>query len=150
VLNGYEINDATVAIIPMGKDRSKVIEITKEILVSKPPIQIIKESCSYFGSTYRGRNLGTKELIGVTHKVPIIVEESKEIIFFPTMSPQSRDCSWISLKNIKNYMRNHSSSMIEFIGGYHLTLNISYGSLDSQILRAARLESVLRSRKVNS
>ena len=148
-MNSYEICEDTVAIIPLGTEKSKVVEVHQELIVEQTPFEIISASCRYFGSTYKGRNIGTKELIGVTHKTPIIVEESKEIIFFPTMSPYAKECAWISLKNIKNYMRNHTSSMIEFIGGYHLSLNISYGSLDSQVLRAARLESVLRSRKVN-
>ena len=51
-------------------------------------------------------------------------------------------------KNINDYKRNLDKVKITFNGGYDLDLDMSYGSFDNQILRAARLESVLRKRKI--
>ena len=67
-------------------------------------MKIIENSCRYFGSSYNGRHIGTKNLTGINYKSPIIIEETKNIIFFPTTSPKQSDCSWISLKyiNISN------------------------------------------------
>jgi len=146
-MNNYEINNDTLAIIPIDNYKSKIIEKNKEFIVDETPIKIIENSCQYFGSSYQGRFMGTKKLIGVTHKAPIIIEESREIIFFPTNSPRLYECAWISLKNLNNYKRNNDSSEILFNNGNQLNLDISYGSLDNQVLRAARLESVLRMRK---
>lgn len=146
-MNNYEINNDTLAIIPIDNYKSKIIERDKEFIVDETPIKIIENSCQYFGSSYQGRFMGTKKLIGVTHKAPIIIEESREIIFFPTNSPRLYECAWISLKNLNNYKRNNDSSEILFNNGNLLNLDISYGSLDNQVLRAARLESVLRLRK---
>ena len=75
----YEINDDTLAIIPIDEYKSKVIEKTKVFIVEQTPMKIIDKSCKYFGSSYQGRFLGTKSLIGVSHKAPIIVEETKDI-----------------------------------------------------------------------
>jgi len=146
-MNNYEINNDTLAIIPIDNYKSKIIEKNKEFIVDETPIKIIENSCQYFGSSYQGRFMGTKKLIGVTHKAPIIIEESREIIFFPTNSPRLYECAWISLKNLNNYKRNNDNSEILFNNGNQLSLDISYGSLDNQVLRAARLESVLRLRK---
>ena len=146
-MNNYEINNDTLAIIPMDNYKSRIIEKNKEFIVDETPIKIIENSCQYFGSSYQGRFMGTKKLIGVTHKAPIIIEESREIIFFPTNSPRLYECTWISLKNLNNYKRNNDASEILFNNGNLLNLDISYGSLDNQVLRAARLESVLRLRK---
>ncbi len=146
-MNSYEINNDTLAIIPIDNYKSKIIERNKEFIVDETPIKIIENSCQYFGSSYQGRFMGTKKLIGVTHKAPIIIEESREIIFFPTNSPRLYECTWISLKNLNNYKRNNDTSEILFNNGNLLSLDISYGSLDNQVLRAARLESVLRLRK---
>ena len=66
-------------------------------------MNIIKRSCEYFGSSYNGRHEGTKKLIGISHKAPIIIEESKNLIYFPTSSPRLLDCVWIGLNNIKDY-----------------------------------------------
>lgn len=37
--------------------------------------------------------------------------------------------------------------VVEFKNGSRVVLNISYGKLDNQVMRATRLESVLRGRK---
>jgi competence protein ComK len=147
-MKNYEINNDTLAIIPISNYKSRVIEKQSAIEVDMTPMQIIDNSCKFFGSSYQGRFSGTKNLIGVSHKAPIIIEETREIIFFPTNSPRLYDCTWISLKNINEYKRNSTNSTIIFSTGHLLDVNISYGSLDNQILRAARLESVLRKRKM--
>lgn len=149
-MDSYEINDDTLAILPLDESRSKVIEKDDTFVVNQTPMKIIDNSCQYFGSSYQGRFLGTKSLIGISHKAPIIVEESREMIFFPTSSPRLINCAWISLKNLQNYKRNNKSTQLIFNNGHLLDLNISYGMVDNQVLRAARLESVLRIRKNNN
>lgn len=148
-MDKYEINDETFAILPIDEYKSKVIEKENTFIVNQPPMRIIEDSCRFFGSSYSGRFTGTKNLIGVSHKAPIIIEETKEIIFFPTNSPRIYDCGWISLKNLLNYKRKRNSTTIIFNNGHLLELDISYGTIDNQVLRAARLESVLRLRKKN-
>ena len=148
-MNSYEINSETQAIIPIGDDKSKIIESSRTLIVNQTPMKIIDRSCKYFGSSYQGRFIGTKNLIGVSHKAPIIIEETKEIIFFPTNSPRLDNCAWLSLKHLQNYKKSNNNSIITFNSGYLLDLDISYGSLDNQVLRATRLESVLRLRKNN-
>lgn len=146
-MTNYEINSDTLAILPISNYKSKVIEKEVEYEINMTPMQIIENSCKYFGSSYQGRFFGTKSMTGITHKSPIIIEETKEIIFFPTNSPRLYECSWISLNNVNKHLKKDDKSIIEFNTGYLLELDISYGSLDNQILRASRLESILRKRK---
>ena len=84
MLENYEINSGTLAVIPIDEYTSKVIELDNEYIVNKPCFEIIDDSCNYYGSTYQGRYEGTKNMIGMNYKLPIIIEESKNIIFFPT------------------------------------------------------------------
>lgn len=144
----YEINNDTLAIIPLGEGKSKVIESTCELIINRTPMEIIEDSCLYFGSSYDGRHCATKYLLGISYKSPIVVEETKNIIFFPTNSPRQYDCCWISLRNIIDYKRNNKNSIIYFENGKNVQVNISYGSLDNQILRATRLESIIRNKKI--
>lgn len=146
-MNEYEINSETLAIIPEDKNLTRIYENEKTFLVNRPSLEIMEESCAYFGSSLIGRQKGTQSLIGISHKAPIIIEESKEIIFFPTTSPRLEKCSWISLKNIEKYYRENGTINIEFKSGKKISFPLSYGVLDNQILRATRLESVLRQRK---
>lgn len=147
MLNNYEINAGTLAIIPINETTTKVIEINNEYIVNKSSFEIIDNSCSYYGSTYKGRYEGTKNLIGMSYKLPIIIEESKNIIFFPTTSPRLEDCSWISLNNIKDYFKSKEGSHIIFKNDSIININVSIFVIESQILRASRLSTVLQSRK---
>ena len=132
----YEVSKETLAIIPISKNKCKIIEESEELLVEKSSYDIINNSCMYFGSSYEGRFNGTKKLIGVSHKSPIIVEETTELIFFPTTSPRLHECAWIALKGIKSVKKEELKSVIVFESGFELDLNISHRSLNNQILRA--------------
>lgn len=147
MLKDYEINIYTLALIPIKNNVTKVIEEDNEFLVNKKTIDIIDDSCKFFGSSYIGRHTGTKNLIGINYKSPIVIEESNEIIFFPTSSPRFNECCWLSLKNIKNYIKKDNCTKIIFNNEKEINIKISYGSLKNQILRSTLLESVLRSRK---
>lgn len=144
----YEINSSTLAIIPLGENISKVYEEEAEYIISKSPNAIIKENCEFYGSSYIGRCKGTKKLTGIKSKFPIIIEESRNIIFFPTSSSRSDDNSWIALNNIKTYAEKELNSKIIFKNNEEIDLNISYYSLDNQICRAYMLNSKLYDRKM--
>ena len=145
-MQDYEINTNTLALIN-EKERTKVYETDNSFYVDKSANKIMEDSCEYFGSSLSGRQKGTFNLIGVSHKSPVIVEETKEIIFFPTVSPRQKNCNWISLNNIEKYYNEKGKVVIIFKNKQKIELSISYGIVDNQILRATRLESVLRGRK---
>lgn len=148
MLDTYEINKYTLAIIPLSTNTSRVIELDESFDVKRSTAEIIDDSCRFFGCSYEGRKDGTKELIKVNYKAPIIIEESLSIIFFPTSSPRFDTCYWISLNNMENYIKNSSNkSSIVFKNGKILDLSISFGSLENQVMRATMLESVLNRRK---
>ncbi len=145
-MNDYEINENTLAIIPRA-NKSQVYEKKNIFIVNKTVHSIIEESCKYFGSTLEGRKLGTTFLTGITHKAPIIIEESKEIIFFPTASPRLNTCSWISLNNLEKYEKKDNKMKLIFNNHAEIFIDISYEIINNQVLRATRLESILRKRK---
>ena len=148
-MKDYEINSSTLAIIPLGEDISKVYEEEAEYIVTKSPNAIIKENCEFYGSSYDGRCKGTKKLTGIKSKFPIIIEESRNIIFFPTSSVRSNNNVWIALNNIKEYKENKLNSKIVFKNNENLDLGISYYSLDNQICRAHMLNSKLYDKKID-
>ena len=142
----YEINRNTMALIPINDKQTKIIERNRIFIINQNIMDIIKYSCEYFGSSYLGRKEGTRKLTGITHKSPIIIEESNNLIYFPTESPRLNSCSWIGFNNIKKYINNNGKATIIFDNDKVLDLNISYNSLDNQVLRSSKLESILRKR----
>lgn len=147
IMENYEINNQTIALYAMG-EKTRVYEEDTNFIVNQSASEIMEESCMYFGSSLAGRKKGTEKLIGVSYKAPIIVEESCSIIFFPTSSPRLSDCSWLRLSSIDSYYYENNNLIVVFKNGDKIALNISYGIVDNQVLRATRLESILNGRKL--
>ena len=144
----YEINSMTLAILPINNNKSIVYEESEEYIIEKSSNSIIKENCQFYGSSYEGRCVGTKALTGIKTKYPIIIEESRNIIFFPTSSTRTKQSSWIALNKIKTYSKNNEQSKILFKNDKKIDLDISYYSLDNQVCRATMLKSKLYERKL--
>ena len=142
----YEINNDTLAIVPISESSCEIIEIDQSFIVNKKATDIIDDSCKFFGSSYLGRHEGTKNLIGVSYKSPIIIEESKGIIFFPTLSPRQPGCYWLAFHNIKNCEKIGSITKIIFKNKKEIIVNNSYYTIKNQLFKSTMLESVLRKR----
>ena len=147
-MKNYEINSKTMAIVPISKNITQVIEEEGEFFINKSPFEIVDHSCKYFGSSYEGRCIGTKALTGIKTKYPIIIEESRSIIFFPTSSTRTKQSTWIALNKIYKYDKIKEKSQILFKNEGKLDLDISYYSLENQIIRATMLKSKLYERKL--
>lgn len=145
----YEINDETLALIPKNDNTTWIYEKGQKLFVDQSVDSIMENSCEYFGSSLQGRQNGTTALIGITHKVPIIVEESSNLIFFPTSSPRLKSCCWISLNNIVSYSKDNNICKVVFKDGKILKFDTSFGIINNQILRASRLQMMLDARKRN-
>ena len=143
----YEVNKDTVALVPKGDTKTIVYELDNSFVVDETPLQIMEDSCEYFGSSFDGRVIGTSKLVGYTHKVPIIVEETKDLIFFPTLSPKNTDCSWLSYKHISKIDKFREKTLIELLNGKKIVINASNAIIDNQLYRCFRLKNTLQNRK---
>ena len=143
----YEINQGTLAILPNENENSLVYEDEERFIVDQRPYSIMEESCKYFGSTYKGRKESAKEMLGADYKVPIIIEDYNNVIIFPTTSPTSDDCAWISLKRVKGIEKiDIYNTRIIFDNGREIIVPVSYRSIENQLSRASRLDVILRKR----
>lgn len=146
-MDSYEINKETCAILTINDELSKIIESDDDYLVNKSSYEVMEDSCQYYGSSCEGRIKGTKNILGSVYKVPIIVEESNDIIFFPTEAVKSKKCAWISLNNVKKYEKYNQYTKVYFKNGKELILKMSINSFEIQILRANRLSAIIKNRK---
>ncbi len=147
-LDSYEINTETLMIIPYEKGKSKVIEVHGELIINMTPLSIIKNSCLYFGSSYEGRRDSTKYTTGIEMKVPILIEDSREILFFPTNSCVHKDSIWISFQNLVRYNKvNDFTTMLFFKENVKIPIDIKYNLVDNQVIRCIKLDSILKRRK---
>ena len=69
----YEINYDTQLLCPIDINKTKIVEKETEYIIEVSAQKVLEHSCEYFGSSFEGRKEGTKKLLGITHKSPIIV-----------------------------------------------------------------------------
>ncbi|MBQ2910218.1 MAG: competence protein ComK [Bacilli bacterium] len=144
----YEISKGTLAIVPNEKDSSLVYEDEERYIINDSPFKIMEDSCKYFGSTYNGRKDSAREILGAEYKVPIVVEDSENLVVFPTTSPYSDECVWISLKRVKGFEKiDACNTKIIFDNAKEIIVPCSYRSIENQVSRASRLDYILRMRK---
>ena len=145
----YEINEETMAIIPISYNQTMVKELNNEYIIDKSAYKIMEDSCEYYGSTYKGRLKAAQKILDTNYKVPIIVEESENIVFFPTKSSLLEDCCWINYNFIKSYEKNGNNTKVYFNNKESVNFDISKLSLENQISRSSRLELLSIKRKLN-
>lgn len=144
----YEISRGTLAIVPNENESSLVYEDDERYLISQTPFSIMEDSCKYFGSTYEGRKNGAREILGAEYKVPIVVEDTDNLIVFPTTAPSSPDCVWICLKRVKKIEKvDNFNTKIIFDNNKEIIVDSSYRTIENQISRASRLDLILRNHK---
>ncbi len=146
----YEINEQTMAIIPINYYQTLVKESENEYVIDENAYQIMENSCEYYGSTYKGRLSAAKKILNSSYKIPIMIEESENIIFFPTKSSLLDDCCWINYNFIKKYESNGNKTRLIFTNNEEIEVEISKLSLENQISRSTMLELISRKRKINN
>lgn len=102
---------------------------------------------TYTPISYVGRQDGTKDISGITHKAPISIDPASGMYFFPTSSPRNKNCSQIAHSHI-DFIQPTKNQMTEvhFKNGQKIILDISYGSMMNQIQRTAQFRYLLNDR----
>ncbi len=150
----HEISPLTMAVIASrdegGRPISYILEETAEYVSTKPPSKLIDAACMFFGSSLKGRQEGTKNISGLTHKVPISIDPASGMYFFPTYSPMSPKCSWIAHSHVDRVKElPEGRTEIIFRNGKTIVLDVSYGSMLNQIRRTAQFRFLLDNRMRN-
>ena len=127
--------------------KTRIIEEGEDYVVNDVPYSIMENSCRYFGSSLEGRLLGSKDMLGSIYKAPIIVEETRNMIFFPTEAINSSSVSWISYKKIRNVEKYGRKTKIVFNNGETVVVDCPYFSIKNQIFRCNMLDTISRNRK---
>ncbi|WP_234028587.1 competence protein ComK [Lentibacillus sp. Marseille-P4043] len=147
----YEITPLTMAILVQkgeaGKVSTCILEEQEEIFAEQSPTKIVDYACKFFGASLKGRQDGTRDICGITHKAPIAIDPASGMYFFPTTSPSSPKCSWIAHSHIDqvNKASNQHTELL-FKTGKKVILDISYGSVLNQVQRTAQFRYLLDNR----
>lgn len=148
----YQINTSTLAILPASAIEYQAIvqETMQEVYVQQTTIEIIKTNCLSGAASYHGRRRAASQLIGSTHKVPILIYDRFHIYAFPTQSPNNFACSWLFAQHIDKITqhpqakRQHKQSTITFRNGATLDLEESPYQLQAQFKRTLQLHYAIK------
>ena len=143
----YEIDMSTLMLIGQDDGTTKVVTKAKDYIISDNAKSIIEHSCKYFGSSLDERVKMTNRLVNMTSKTPIIIEESRNIIFFPLRSVREKNNIWISFNNLEKYTKNGSETIFKFKGRRRVVLKFSYYIVDNQVTRSLILDYELQNRR---
>jgi competence protein ComK len=138
--NDYIVNPKTVAILSHFdiQNQTKVIDEDGEFYMGKKPIQLIKDSCLEYRSTYEGRRKAVMHHMNFTQKVPIPINPRDKIYVFPTHAPDQFECMWIVYNNVKRVVSNSKGGpLIIFKNGQTIEAGVSIYTLQRQMERTA-------------
>lgn len=143
----YEIDLSTLMLIGIDDETTKVVTLDDEFIIKLSSKSIIQNSCEYFGSSLSDRIKSTNRLVKMASKTPIIIEESRNIIFFPLKSSREKCNIWISFNNLDKYYKDKKTTVLEFKNGKKIILEFSYYIIDNQITRSLILDYELNKRR---
>lgn len=143
----YEINKRTMFLRPVierGKRYTLIVEVNDVFLCPLKIKDILRKSCVYYGVDYESRRKGTRHLIGYKRKLPITIEPSNRLFFFPTASHDSPECIWISSEHVeKPHRAGPRQTEIFFRNKQSHHFPVSVGTIEGQLNRTRMLKDTL-------
>lgn len=143
----YEIDLSTLMLIGIDDSKTLVVTLEKEFIVDECAKKIIDNSCKYFGSTLVERIKATQRVVNIRSKVPIIIENSRNIIFFPLKSCREKSNIWISFNNLVRYEKKDNVTYLYFKENKVQKLDFSYYIIDNQVTRSLLLDYEMNKRR---
>ena len=143
----YEIDLSTVMLMGIDTDNTKVITLENEFIVSCNSKKIIDDSCKFFGSSLTDRVNMTRRLVNINSKSPIIIEESRNILFFPLKSVREKSNIWISYNNLLKYVKSGDKTIFYFRNDKQVVIDFSYYIIDNQVTRSLMLDYEIKKRR---
>lgn len=143
----YEIDLSTLMLIGIDDLSTRIVTFNDDFIVNDNCKNIINESCKFFGSNLTERIKATNRLVRMASKTPIIVEESRNIIFFPLRSTREKCNIWISFNNLEKYEKEDDYTIFYFKNNKQIKLKFSYYIVDNQVTRSLMLDYEINVRR---
>lgn len=149
-MNEYIINNDILCFTQDIDNEENIMIIGKrdKTYIKSDSLKFIKRSCSYYGHSYNIQRQFIIDTFNYYIKTPIVLSEYDMLIFFPTTTPKSKECIWISYNNIERYVKENDYTKIYFKGGKILNISASYTTIDSQITKCIKIEKYINNMKL--
>lgn len=140
----YRITKRTVAILPcfdMMKQSQIILEDGTDISTPLRPYQLLQLSCRQYNSSIEERIFIAKRVAGVKGKVPVVIEPTSGLVFFPTKSPKREDCEWYAWSHVREIVtvEGNPNGLIVTTDGRRIQTNATAYVLKNQIKATGEL-----------
>ncbi len=143
----YEIDLSTLMLIGINDESTKIITVDNEFVVNESCKKIVDNSCRYFGSSLTDRIKATNRLVNMASKTPIVIEDTRNIIFFPLKSTREKNNIWISFNQLTKYTKDGNNTILKFKNNKEITIKFSYYIIDNQVTRSLILDYQINNRR---
>ncbi|ANU27570.1 competence protein ComK [Planococcus versutus] len=140
----YAISSETIVILPDFDENGFLNAlICKKDGITQAglsPFNLIDTNLRFRGSSMRGALDGARTLLDKAYMNPVILDNERDIILFPSKSPFREDCVWLSLRHVRTYKRSGAShTRVELSNGSTIRLDVSFHTFNKKIQRAYEL-----------
>jgi len=103
--------------------------------IGKKPFDIVRHSCSFYGSSFQHAVRLSRDAIGNYLKLPILIAHDfgNPCIFIPILSPKSDLNVWFSLKAIESFYPSEDGCVIVLPHGQKITVPSSPQTIGRQV-----------------
>ncbi|TQR10644.1 hypothetical protein FG382_16340 [Psychrobacillus lasiicapitis] len=104
-------------------------------IIGKKPYDVVRYSCSHYGSTIQQSTKLSKEAIGNYLKLPILIAHDfgSPCILIPILSPKSDLNVWFSLRAIESFYPSEDGSTIVLSNGQTIQVPSSPQTISRQV-----------------
>lgn len=145
-MKDYIINQKTLAIIKENT-LTRIIEVDNSLVINKNILKIIDSSCRYYGSSYKGRIEGSKNILKNKYKLPILINDN--LLFFPLNDNINNNLLFLNYKMLQNYQKNGNKLILIFANNIMLTINCSDNKLKNSLVTCTLFNNIINIRKVS-
>jgi len=103
------------------------------------PLNILKESCLYYGASLQGRQCAASAVLGTNRMLPAAINPRSGIYMFPTSSGKSQQCIWLSYYLIDSFKTSGQYVHICFYDGSMLEVQASRRIIDNQYKKTSQV-----------
>lgn len=115
---------------------TKVINYSgHSFVIGKKPYDIVRHSCSFYGSSFQQSVKLSREAIGNYLKLPIIIahDYGNPCIFIPILSPKSDLNVWFAFRAIESFYPSGDGCMIKLSNGQTVYVDSSPNTISRQV-----------------
>ena len=148
LMRDYIFNENLLCFTQDTNDKNMilVLEKSKNVTFNGNSLSFLKKCCFCYGHSYNIQRQFVIDHFNYYIKTPIILSEYNKIILFPTASPESDNCIWVSYNNVERYVQSGKNyTQIYFNGGKVLKIRAPYTTIDNQITKCIKIEKLLNS-----